>query len=85
MINAEMTYNLFWECLQVCFDNNNMALYRSIWKAYPNYSKNIKQAMPTMITPVELQAIKAASSISPTQAMYQSKLSATESPALRPG
>lgn len=41
--NAEMTYNLFWECLQVCFDNNNMALYRSIWKAYPNYSKTIKQ------------------------------------------
>lgn len=43
--NAEMTYALFWTCLQVCFDTDNMAMYRNIWEAYPNYSKNIRQHM----------------------------------------
>ena len=43
--NAEMTYDLFWACLQVCFDYGNMAMYRSIWNAYPNYSKNIRHHM----------------------------------------
>lgn len=42
---AEMTYDRFWECLQVCFDYGNMAMYRSIWNAYPNFSKNIRQHM----------------------------------------
>lgn len=42
---AEMTYDLFWACLQVCFDNDNMAMYRSIWDAWPNYSENIRQYM----------------------------------------
>ena len=42
---AEMTYDLFWACLQVCFDYGNMAMYRSIWNAYPNFSKNIRQHM----------------------------------------
>ena len=42
---AEMTYDLFWACLQVCFDNDNMGIYRNVWEAYPNYSKNIRQHM----------------------------------------
>ena len=42
---AEMTYDLFWACLQVCFANDNMAMYRCIWEAYPEYSKNIRQHM----------------------------------------
>jgi hypothetical protein len=43
--HIEMTYDLFWECLQVCFDNDNMGMYRNIWEAYPEYSKNIRQHM----------------------------------------
>lgn len=43
--HTEMTYTLFWECLQVCFDNDHMAMYKNIWEAYPNYSKNIRQHM----------------------------------------
>lgn len=39
---AEMTYDLFWQCLQVCFDNDNMRMYRRIWDAYPIFSSNIK-------------------------------------------
>ena len=38
----EMTYDLFWQCLQVCFDNDNMRMYRRIWDAYPIFSGNIK-------------------------------------------
>ena len=41
--HTEMTYNLFWECLQVCFDNDHMAMYKNIWEAYPNYSKDIRK------------------------------------------
>lgn len=33
--SAEMTYDLFWECLQVCFDEGNMEKYMEIWKAHP--------------------------------------------------
>ena len=40
---AEMTYDLFWECLQVCFNYGNMAMYRSIWNNYPNIVKQIKE------------------------------------------
>ena len=40
---AEMTYDLFWECLQVCFDNDNMRMYRRIWGDYPNLTLNIKK------------------------------------------
>ena len=43
--HIEMTYDLFWECLQVCFDNDQMAMYKNIWEAYPNYSKNSRQHM----------------------------------------
>ena len=43
--HIEMTYDLFWECLQVCFDNDHMAMYKNIWEAYPDYSKNIRQYM----------------------------------------
>ena len=43
--HIEMTYDLFWECLQVCFDNDHMAMYKNIWEAYPDYSKNIRQHM----------------------------------------
>lgn len=32
-------FDLFWACLQVCFDNDNMAMYRCIWEAWPNDSK----------------------------------------------
>lgn len=39
----EMTYDRFWECLQVCFDNNNMTMYRKIWNAYPVFSRNLKE------------------------------------------
>lgn len=44
----EMTYDLFWGCLQVCFDNDHMAMYKNIWEAYPNYSKNIRQHMENL-------------------------------------
>ena len=40
---AEMTYDLFWECLQVCFNYGNMAMYRRIWNNYPNIVKQIKE------------------------------------------
>lgn len=43
--HTEMTYNLFWECLQVCFDHDHMAMYKNIWEAYPDYSKSIRQHM----------------------------------------
>ena len=32
---AEMTYDLFWECLEVCFHTGNMERYLEIWKAHP--------------------------------------------------
>jgi len=51
----EMTYDLFWECLQVCFDNDNMRMYRRIWGDYPNLTLNIKKKSRTperMITPI---------------------------------
>lgn len=38
----EMTYDLFWQCLQVCFDSDNIRMYRRIWDAYPIFSRNIK-------------------------------------------
>ena len=41
--NIEMTYDLFWQCLQVCFDNDNMRMYRRIWGDYPNLTLNIKK------------------------------------------
>ena len=41
--HTEMTYDLFWECLQVCFDSGNMMLYRRIWSDYPNLTQIIKQ------------------------------------------
>ena len=53
--NAEMTYDLFWQCLQVCFDNDNMRMYRRIWGDYPNLTLNIKKKSRTperMITPI---------------------------------
>lgn len=40
---AEMTYDRFWECLQVCFDNGNMILYHRIWDAHPVFSRKIKE------------------------------------------
>ena len=43
--HIEMTYDLFWECLQVCFDNDNMGMYRNIWEAYPKFSQKIKEYM----------------------------------------
>lgn len=42
---TEMTYDLFWQCLQVCFGNEHMDMYKSVWEAYPDYSKNIRQHM----------------------------------------
>ena len=52
---AEMTSDLFWQCLQVCFDNDNMRMYRRIWGDYPNLTLNIKKKSRTperMITPI---------------------------------
>lgn len=40
--HTEMTYDRFWECLQVCFDHGNMTLYRRIWEKYPNLVNQIK-------------------------------------------
>lgn len=39
---TEMTYDRFWECLQVCFDHGNMTMYRRIWEKYPNLVNQIK-------------------------------------------
>lgn len=38
----EMTYDRFWECLQVCFDYGNMTMYRKIWEKYPNLVNQLK-------------------------------------------
>lgn len=40
---AEMTYDLFWQCLQVCFANDNMRMYRRIWDTYPSQVNSIKK------------------------------------------
>ena len=37
--HTEMTYEFFWQCLQVCFDNDNMTLYRRTWDAYPVFQE----------------------------------------------
>lgn len=37
----EMTYDRFWQCLQVCFDNDDMTMYRRIWEKYPNLVNQI--------------------------------------------
>lgn len=33
----KMTYDIFWDCLQVCYQNNNMEIYLDIWSKYPEY------------------------------------------------
>ena len=43
---SKMTYDLFWECLQVCFDGRNMDMYMSIWNAYPNHVNTVKSTRP---------------------------------------
>lgn len=37
----EMIYDRFWQCLQVCFDNGDMTMYRRIWEKYPNLVNQI--------------------------------------------
>ena len=39
---TEMTYDCFWQCLQICFDHSNMTMYRRIWEKYPNLVNQIK-------------------------------------------
>jgi hypothetical protein len=39
----EMTYDLFWECLQVCFDADNMDRYFEIWDSYPEHIEELKR------------------------------------------
>ena len=43
---SEMTYDLFWECLQICFDGGNMDMYMSIWSTYPNHVNTVKSTRP---------------------------------------
>lgn len=33
----DMTYDLFWECLQVCFEAGNMERYFEIWHGHPEH------------------------------------------------
>lgn len=39
----EMTYDLFWECLQVCFDADNMDRYFEIWDSHPEHIEELKR------------------------------------------
>ena len=39
----EMTYDLFWECLQVCFEAGNMERYFEIWYGHPQYIAELMQ------------------------------------------
>lgn len=36
-----MTYDLFWECLQVCFNAGNMDMYMKIWRDYPEHVRTV--------------------------------------------
>lgn len=38
---AEMTYDLFWECLQVCFNAGNMEMYMIIWEDHPEHVRTV--------------------------------------------
>ena len=40
---CEMTYDLFWECLQVCFDHGDMDMYQRTWKNYPTLAAKAYQ------------------------------------------
>ena len=37
----EMTYDLFWECLDVCFHNDDMEKYFDIWNSFPEQVKEL--------------------------------------------
>lgn len=39
----EMTYDLFWECLEVCFNSDNMEKYFEIWGRYPEHIMELKK------------------------------------------
>lgn len=39
----EMTYDLFGECLQVCFEAGNMERYFEIWYGHPQYIAELMQ------------------------------------------
>ena len=41
--DVRMDYDVFWECLQVCFDAGNMDLYKYIWDTYPTMQEELKQ------------------------------------------
>ena len=34
---TEMTEELFWSCLQACYDSYNIQKFLGIWNRYPNY------------------------------------------------
>ena len=37
----EMTYDMFWECLQVCFEAGNMDRYMEIWRSHPEHIEEL--------------------------------------------
>ena len=39
----EMTLDLFWECLEVCFQNDNMEMYMRIWRKHPEHVQQVMQ------------------------------------------
>ena len=39
----EMTYDLFWECLEVCFHGDNMDKYFEIWNQHPEHIQELKR------------------------------------------
>jgi len=41
--SKEMTYDMFWECLQVCFDNDNMDMYMRIWQKHLEHVQQLMQ------------------------------------------
>lgn len=41
--SKEMTYDMFWECLQVCFANKNMEMYMRIWHKHPEHVQQVMQ------------------------------------------
>lgn len=38
-----MSYEMFWQCLELCFQNNNMDMYMRIWKKHPEHVSQVMQ------------------------------------------
>lgn len=39
----DMSYEIFWQCLELCFQNDNMDMYMRIWKKHPEHVSQVMQ------------------------------------------